>query len=159
MNETYPDILEESLRKKFQLLRELEQESLTQRDILKDTEGLDSDAFDEAYVRKEELIRQLEELNEGFADVYDRVKIELEQDKHKYAPRIKKMQELIREITDLSNTIEAQERRNKRLAETWFSSHRSKLNQNRKTNQAVLDYYLNMNNSRITPPQFYDKKH
>ena len=159
MNETYLDILEESLQKKFMVLRELEKESLAQRDILKNTEGIDSEAFDEAYVRKGELIRQLEELNTGFADVYDRVKIELEQDKHKYASRIRKMQEIIREITDLGNSIEAQERRNKRLAETWFSSQRTKLNQNRKTNQAVLDYYLNMNNSRITPPQFYDKKH
>lgn len=159
MNESYLDILEDSLRKKFQVLREIEQECLTQREILKDTQKFDNDAFDEAVSRKAELIRQVEELNTGFADIYDRVKIELEQRKSAYALKIRKMQELIREITDLGNSIEALERRNKRLAQTWFDSQRMNLNQNRKTNQAALDYYLNMNNSRITPPQFYDKKH
>ena len=158
MNETYLDMLEDSLRKKREVLKSLYKDCELQRDILKAEDTLDETGFDDAVARKGDLIRQLEELNDGFADIYDRVRIELEQDKHKYRDRIGRMQELIREVTDLGNSVEAIERRNKKLAENYFSNRRQDINRNRKTNQAALDYYLNMNNSRITPPQFYDRK-
>jgi len=158
VNETYLDMLEDSLRRKVEVLKKLQEESLKQRDILKNTESLDEQGFDDAVARKGDLIRQLETLNDGFADVYDHVKIELEQRKDQYRDRIGRMQTLIREVTDLSNAVEVQERRNKRLAENYFGAQRQSINQNRRTNQAALDYYLNMNNSRVTPPQFYDRK-
>ena len=75
-----------------------------------------------------------------------------------YRDKIAVFQELIRKITDLSNSIEVEERRNRELAKNYFDSSKNQINQNRKSSRAALDYYLTMNKSNITPPQFYDSK-
>jgi hypothetical protein len=87
-----------------------------------------------------------------------RVKEDLENNNDKYRAKIATYQDLIRKITDLSNAVETEERRNRDLARAYFRSSKDQINQNRKSNQAALDYYLTMNKSKITPPQFYDSK-
>jgi hypothetical protein len=64
----------------------------------------------------------------------------------------------IREITDLSATIQAQEKRNKQLAETKFSNIRSKAKEVRKSQKAVNTYYKTMMDRNYVDPQFYDSK-
>ncbi|WP_196811555.1 flagellar protein FliT [Butyrivibrio sp. VCD2006] len=151
-------MMEESLRDKITVLEEIVKENETQKKILESTKEFDGNGFDEAISRKGELIRRVENLNGGFESLYERVKKELEGNKDKYRDKIKVFQDLIREITDLSNSIEAGEKRNKALAQSYFSSSKGQINQSRKSSQAALDYYLTMNKSKITPPQFYDTK-
>ncbi len=158
MTESYLDMMEDSLREKIEVLNEIVKENEIQKDILESMTELDEKGFDEAISRKGELIRRVDNLNDGFESLYDRVKEELGQNKDKHKERIRVFQDLIRQITDLSNSIEAGEKRNSALAKSYFSVARSKMNQGRKTSQAALDYYLTMNKSKITPPQFYDTK-
>ena len=158
MTESYLDMMEASLRDKVKVLEEIVDENETQKKILESTTEFDGKGFDEAISRKGELIRRVENLNDGFESLYERVKKELEGNKDKYRDKIKVFQDLIREITDLSNSIEAGEKRNKALAQSYFSSSKGQINQSRKSSQAALDYYLTMNKSKITPPQFYDTK-
>ena len=68
------------------------------------------------------------------------------------------MQELIHEITDLSASIEVAERRNKKLAEVYFSSEREKMAIGKRSSAAAFNYYTTMNNFKDIPPQFLDKK-
>ncbi|WP_026491776.1 hypothetical protein [Butyrivibrio sp. XPD2002] len=158
MTESYLDMMEDSLRDKIEVLNEIVKENETQKEILESTTEFDEKGFDEAISRKGELIRRVDNLNDGFESLYERVKEELDQNKEKHKERIRIFQDLIRQITDLSNSIEAGEKRNSALAKNYFSVARNKMNQGRKSSQAALDYYLTMNKSKITPPQFYDTK-
>ncbi len=158
MTESYLDMMEESLREKIKVLQEVATENEAQKEILEGTVAFDEAGFDEAISRKGELIRRIENLNDGFESLYERVKAELHDNKDKYKEKIEVFQDLIRQITDLSNSIEAGEKRNRALAKNYFSSSKGQINQSRRSSQAALDYYLTMNKSKITPPQFYDTK-
>ena len=158
MTESYLDMMEESLRDKVKVLEDIISENEAQKKILESEVAFDEQSFNEAISRKGELIRRIENLNDGFESLYERVKKELEDNKDKHREKIKTFQNLIREITDLSNSIEAGEKRNRALAQNYFSSSKGQINQSRKSSQAALDYYLTMNKSKITPPQFYDTK-
>ncbi len=158
MTESYLDMMEESLNQKVEVLEGIVRENEIQKKILEDEEHFDGDGFSATISRKGELIGRIETLNDGFETLYERVKEELDGNKDKYRDKIARFQELIRQITDLSNSIEATERRNQDLAKYYFQTSKSQINQNRKSSQAALDYYLTMNKSKITPPQFYDSK-
>ena len=151
-------MMEESLRQKIQVLQDIVKENQAQKAILENTEKFDEEGFDETISRKGELIKQVEKLNDGFQTLFDRVKDEIEDNKDKHRDKIKTYQELIRNITDLSTEIEIGEKRNRILADVHFKSSKERINQNRRSSTAALDYYLTMNKSNITPPQFYDSK-
>jgi archaellum component FlaC len=150
--------MEESLNQKVEVLEDIVRENEIQKQILENEEHFDGDGFSATISRKGELIGRIETLNDGFETLYERVRDELDGNRDKYRDKIASFQELIRQITDLSNSIEASERRNQDLARYYFKTSKNQINQNRKSSQAALDYYLTMNKSRITPPQFYDSK-
>ena len=74
------------------------------------------------------------------------------------ADQIKRMQVLIHEIMDRSASIEADERRNKKIAEAYFSSEREKMATGKRSAAAAFNYYSTMNKFKDIPPQFYDTK-
>jgi methyl-accepting chemotaxis protein len=151
-------MMEESLRQKIEVLQKIEKENLEQRKLLENEEGFDEESFDKTLTRKSELIGQVEKLNDGFESLFDRVRDELGDNKEKYRKEISTLQDLIRQITDLSNSIETGENRNRLLADVHFKSSRDRINQSRRSSSAALNYYLTMNKSNVTPPQFYDSK-
>jgi DNA repair exonuclease SbcCD ATPase subunit len=152
------DMLEESLVKKIEIMKKIEEENDRQKEILKNYDEVDDKAFEETVDNKGELIDQLLLLDEGFQALFDKVKEELGDDKDSYRDQIKRMQDLIQEITGLSASIEANERRNKKLAESYFSAVRQKMNYSRQTSAAAFNYYKTMNNFKDIPPQFIDKQ-
>ena len=158
MTESYLDMMEESLKQKIAVLEEISKENLIQKDILENANGFDEDGFDATLNKKSELIGQVEKLNDGFDSLYVRVKDELDNNRDKHKDKIRTFQDLIRQITDLSNEIETGEKRNRILADVHFRSSKDRINQNRRSSAAALDYYLTMNKSKVTPPQFYDSK-
>ena len=158
MTESYLEMMEESLRQKIEVLESIEEENLIQKRLLEDTEHFDEESFDATIDRKGKLIRRIEQLNEGFESLFERVKEELDGNREKYRDQILTYQNLIRQITDLSNAVEVEERRNREMVKNYFQGARDQINKNRRSNQAAYDYYQTMNKSRITPPQFYDTK-
>ncbi|WP_035767581.1 hypothetical protein [Butyrivibrio sp. NC2002] len=158
MTRSYLSMMEESLRQKIEVLQKIEKENLEQRKLLENEEGFDEESFDKTLTRKSELIGQVEKLNDGFESLFDRVRDELGDNKEKYRKEISTLQDLIRQITDLSNSIETGENRNRLLADVHFKSSRDRINQSRRSSSAALNYYLTMNKSNVTPPQFYDSK-
>ncbi|WP_197029572.1 flagellar protein FliT [Butyrivibrio sp. AE3004] len=158
VTESYLDMMEESLKEKIRVLEDIMKENEAQKEILESDVSFDEAGFDEAISRKGELIRRVENLNDGFESLYERVREELQNNKEKYKQKINTFQDLIRQITDLSSSIEAGEKRNRALAKSYFSSSKEQINTHRRSSQAALDYYLTMNKSKITPPQFYDTK-
>lgn len=155
--ENYLSILEESLRKKLQILDELTSYTMAQQELLK-AEELDYDAFDQLVEKKDPLVQMIMELDQGFETVYDRIKEQLIGHKELYAVQIRTLQNLISELTDKSVKLQAMEQRNKTAVEQQFRKSREKIRQGRQNKQAALNYYKNMNHSDFVPPQYLDNK-
>lgn len=152
------DMLEESLEKKIEILKKIEEQNEKQKEVLSDPENVDENAFDKTVDTKSDLIDEILSIDEGFQSLFDRVKEEVGEHKDQYADQIKRMQNLIQEITGMTASIEAAEHRNKRLAEKYFSTARERMNQSRSSSSAAFNYYQTMNNYKNVPPQFVDKK-
>ena len=155
--DNYLSVLEDSLKKKLQILDELTDYTMQQQELLK-VEELDYEAFDRLVDQKEPLIQRIMELDQGFETVYDRIKEQLLGNKEQYAAQIKALQSLIGELTDKSVKLQTMEQRNKSAVEQQFRKSREKIRQGRQNKQAALNYYKNMNNSNYVPPQFLDDK-
>ena len=155
--DNYLSVLEDSLKKKLQILDELTDYTMQQQELLKGEE-LDYEAFDRLVDQKEPLIQRIMELDQGFETVYDRIKEQLLGNKEQYAAQIKALQSLIGELTDKSVKLQTMEQRNKSAIEQQFRKSREKIRQGRQNKQAALNYYKNMNNANYVPPQFLDDK-
>lgn len=157
MQETYMDILIQSLRKKLEILKEISEADEKQKMVLENVEG-SVEEFDETVERKSTLIDQLEHLDNGFEKLYEHVKEELETGKEQYAAQIKDMQGYIRQITGLSMEVQAQEARNKELMTQKFAKAKEQGRSVRANSRAVTQYYQNMTGTGFVDPQFWDGK-
>lgn len=158
MSETYIDIMIQSLQKKEQILSKIIKLNDEQKMALED-ENIGPDKFDETVEDKAKLIEQLELLDTGFEKLFENVKEELNNNKEKYATKIRKIQSLIRNITDKSVEIQAGEARNKTLMEAKFSRIKGQARQVRMGENAASKYYKMMSNVNLVDPQFMDDKH
>lgn len=155
--ENYLSVLEDSLRKKLEIVDELTAYTLEQQELLQ-AEELDYEGFDQLVEKKDPLIQKIMELDQGFETVYDRIKEQLLQNKEQYAVQIRTLQTLIGDLTDKSVKLQAMEQRNKSAVEQQFRKSRETIRKGRQNQQAALNYYKNMNNSSYVPPQFLDNK-
>ena len=157
MQNTYVDIMIQSLQKKVQVLEEIKKANIKQKEILED-ERAEVDAFDEIVEKKSALIEQMVQLDSGFDKLFERVKDELNTNKEAYADKIKTMQSLIRQVTDLSMELQAQEAKNKELMTRKFVSVRERAKAVRTNTKAASQYYQNMMQLNVIDPQFMDNK-
>lgn len=121
MEQTYIDIMIQSLEKKEQVLDRIIELDIKQKNQLEDPQ-LTPDDFDEVVEAKSRLIDQLNNLDSGFEKLFERTKEELNGHKEDYKEQIRTMQEHIRSITDKSVKIQSQEARNKDLMTLKFAS-------------------------------------
>ena len=157
MQNTYIDIMIQSLEKKIQVLEKIKKQNLLQKEILED-EKSEADAFDKTVEEKAALIEQMTQLDSGFDKLFERVKEELNTNKEAHAEKIKTMQALIRQVTDLSMEIQAQEARNKDLMTRKFVYVRETAKAVRTNTKAASQYYQNMMQLNYVDPQFMDNK-
>lgn len=150
-------ILVESLEKKSRILDEIIKENEAQ-EILFKQDQLDMEALDASADRMGELAEKLELLDEGFEAVYDRIRKELIDNKSAYRAEIKRMQELIAEITEKVVGINAARMRNKTQAEKQFKKSRQQIGRATSKMKASQNYYNSMNRLNFVDPQFYDNK-
>ena len=157
MTGNYLTLLEESLRRKLQVMDEIQKYNLRQQEIFQ-ADNVDLERFDEYVEEKGTLIEQLTALDNGFEKLYANVAEELKGNREQYAEQIRTLQGLVTEVTDTSVAIQAQEARNKKQVEDFFVKERKKLHMNRKTSKAAINYYKTMNKSSVIMPQFMDDK-
>ena len=153
----YIAILQQSLEKKNRILDLIVEKNKEQRILFTD-ETLPPERLEENIKEKGDLVDQLNQLDDGFEQVYNRVREILNKEKDAYRDEIKKMQELIREITDKSATIQAQEQRNKELAAQKFASVKKEIRKVRTSTKAASQYYKSMAKTNVVDSQFLDKK-
>ena len=108
---------------------------------------------------KSELIDRIIMLDDGFEQLFNRVKAILDEDRETYADEIRLMQDLIREVTDLTADVEASEYRNREYAKTRFANIKKEIREVKKSNDVVTSYYKNMmSHNKVEDPAFLDKK-
>lgn len=140
--ENYLQLLEESLVKKIRVLDKIEDFNLKQKDALSTEEATpDFDKFDSYIEEKGKLIDELNSLDEGFETLYARVADTLKSDIPGNASRIRKLQGLIREITDKSVEIQKQEAENKALVEKYFKNARGNIGKGRNSLNVAYSYF------------------
>ncbi len=156
-NKNYISIMIQSLKKKNSILNTIESLNLRQKEELEDP-ALDPDDFDKTVKEKADCIEELDKLDAGFQELFDRVKEELDANRTLYREEIKQMQELIRQLTEKSAAIQVQEARNKRLMEQKFASVKKQVREVRTSQKIVNQYYKNMMKTNFIDPQFTDSK-
>ena len=157
MTENYLTLLEESLQEKLQVMDEIRQYNLRQQELFQ-TDEADMELFDQYVEEKGQLIDKLSALDNGFESLYARVSEELSGNRDRYRDQIRRLQELVTQVTETSVMIQAQESRNKKLVEDYFRKTRESIRMGRKSSKAAYDYYKNMSHSSVVMPQVMDKK-
>lgn len=157
MTENYLVILEESLRRKLQVLEDIQAYNQRQQEIFQ-ADNVDLDQFDSYVDEKGVLIERLNSLDNGFERLYANVAQELSGNREKYGDQIKRLQELVSKVMEAGVAVQAQEARNKKLIEEYFRRQREGIREGRKSSKAAFDYYKNMSKSSVVMPQIMDQK-
>lgn len=154
---TYTGILVGTLQKQMQILQEILSLTKEQTEIA-GADSLDEEKLEKSMNAKEILIAKLNELDAGFDAVYERVRIEVRENKELYKEEIKKMQDLIRHCTDLGVEIRVLEDRNKQRFEQLFRNKKKEYGSAKTAAQVASHYQRTMSNTKILDPFFLDKK-
>ena len=158
VEENYVRILRESLEKKVFVLKRITVCNKEQRKIFEEGES-EPDELKANLEKKGLLIDRINALDDGFEQLFVHVQDALDNDREHYREEILRMQELIREISDLSAEIAAQEQQNRTLAEQRFTQVKSNARQVRKGTAAANRYYQNMmNGGNMIRPQIMDTR-
>ena len=157
MTENYLTLLEESLKRKLQVMGDIQEYNLRQQELFQ-SGSADLDKFDEYVAEKGELIERLTALDNGFERLYANVAEQLKGNRQQYAEQIGRLKDLLSQVTDTSVTIQAQEARNKKLIEEYFRKEKDGIRMGRKSSKAAIGYYKTMSKSAVVPPHFMDSK-
>ena len=154
--ENYLQIMIDSMLKKKGILKQIIAFNEEQEELLKEEE-FNGDAFQKNMENKSDCIDELNALDDGFQMIYDRIKADINEYKARYKEDIKTLQQLIKEVTELGVTIQAQESRNHVKADMKFRQLRQETKTAKRSVSMANKYYKNM--SRISSePQFMDQK-
>lgn len=156
-NNSYIEILKQSLTKKIELLDTIMALNVLQKDMLENPD-LDPDELEENLNRKAELVEQLSKLDDGFSQIYDRVRADLTENRGAYSEDITQMKRDITAIMDKSTAIQSQEKRNQVLMQQKFTSVKKQIKEVKKSRQAVNSYYRNMMKMGTPDATFLDDK-
>lgn len=154
---TYVNILLDTLVKKSRLLDELIALTKNQQEEFKQ-EVLDDIKFSELLKKKDDILHQLNQLEEGFELLYQKVGQELILHKLEYEKEIRKMQEIIPCITEKSVQLKSLEVDNKQRLGVYLRNERLKVKEFKANRQAASNYYRSMANLQTGESYFMDQK-
>lgn len=152
-NREYVTIMIDSLNKKKELLEILLNKTKAQAELVngKDYSEVNWKQFDVFIEEKDNAINRIETLDDGFEQLYDRMKSEIDTNKDQYKNEIKTMQALIKELTDLGVSIQTTEERNRREIERIMTSSKLEIKQAKKSLKVSTSYFNSMYGANITP--------
>ena len=157
IEQNYLQLLIQSLEKKITVLDHIVQLNDQQKNLLLQEE-VDLDEWNGIIEEKAKSIDQIYFLDEGFEEVYNRVKDMLISRREEFQSEIRTLQGLIGKITDRSVQVQTGEQQNKELAQLQFGRIKKKMRTVRQTSQAVQSYSNSMKKLNFVDAQFLDKK-
>ena len=154
----YVSVLHDSLRDKCGVLQEILEITQEQEQVLSQEE-MDFDEFDELMKDKESLIQKIQELDQGFQNVYDKIGNSLKDHSQQFKGQIVDMQAYIRKATDCGVKIQVLEHSNKEKFAAALVKKRGEIRTFNKSNKTAVSYSKNMaNQHQAWQSYFMDKK-
>lgn len=153
----YIDIMLDGLRKKAELLKCI-MDSNSRLEKVIDHPEMNLEQFKALMEEKDQYVTQINQLDEGFQSVFEKVQEELHANKSLYSQQIQEMQQLIRTITDRAVQIQETEDKNRMVIEGQFARMRKNVRQVKKGVSVAQNYYKTMSNINVIDSQFLDKK-
>ena len=154
----YVDMMIASLNKKMSLLDEIVSVNEKMRLVTAES-PMDMEEFRIWMDKKDACVQQINQLDNGFQTIFDRIKDAIQADKSKYREQILTMQQQIRQLTDRSVQIETQEAQLKLVIEGQFAKMHRENQTAIKGMHAAQNYHKSMSGMHIVDAQFMDKKH
>lgn len=156
----YVQIMVESLKKKSELLDRIIDKNKAQTVCIegKEYEEINWDTFNVLMTEKEFLIDRINTMDEGFQSLFDRVKMQLEEDKEKYAESIRQMQKLVGEVTDKGVEIRTGEERNRAMIEKIVGGQKKLIRKSRNSLKVAQSYVQTMQGGAAMDMNLMDKK-
>ena len=142
---TYINILISILKKKEDLLKKLKAETDKQADLIAESE-FDPDAFDATISKKQEYIDSLLQLDDGFMDIYSKVKETMKNNSSDYRPEIEEAKKLIKRQTELSVELQSLESKNQTGLAIHLSRGKQKVREFKTSSKTAAAYYKSMTN-------------
>ena len=155
--DTYLDMLQDSLKKKLDILNRIMRYQKEESDMLQ-SESMQMEAFDKSIHEKVVLAESIDSLDDGFEQVYDRIREEMIRNKERYAGSIRAMQNMIAEISEKNILIQAEENRLRMEVDNFAKRESALLRQKRDPGKAARSYFNNMKKLNYVGSQFMDKK-
>lgn len=157
MVEQFLQIMIDGLSQKIVILDKIIEYSELQQKLV-EKNPVDWDAFDKTIEDKAVLIEKINQIDDGFTSVFERIKDEVNDNKDQYKDYIQKLQNNIKLTTEKSTALIALEERTRAKVTTVFSDEKAKLRQNKATNSAANNYYKNMSKINYIDSQLMDQK-
>lgn len=153
----YIKILTDTLIKKNELLEVVIDLNKTQDNILSSVE-VSIEEFDIILDKKEKVISQLNQLDDGFEKIYSKIQESIKNNVMIYKTEVVFLQEQIKQIMDKSILIQIQEKSNKVKLESFLIKQKREIKNYNVSSQTVSNYYKNMINEYQGESYFLDKK-
>lgn len=154
---SYIQVLIQSLHQKVEALDSIIEKNQEQYEILS-AEEADMDAFEKNIDEKSQYIDKIVFLDDGFEEIYTRVKEELDGNRAAYTEEIQKMKDLISMITERSMKIRSGAAQQRACRNAVLKGTEKRYVRSKPGNKAATQYYKNMQQMDAIPPQFLDKK-
>lgn len=156
----YIQIMIESLTKKSELLDKLIRKNEAQHDCVagKDFEEIDWDAFNLIVAEKQTAIDRIVKMDDGFQSLYERVKTQLNEDRDRYADKIREIQRLIEKVTGQGVKITTGEERNRKIIEKVFGTRKKEIKRTRNSLRVANSYAQTMSGDFGTDFSAHDIK-
>lgn len=154
---TYIAMLKDVLVQKKKVTEEILWATLEQETALA-PELEDMERFDALISKKEPLIAKLDQLDQGFSDIYAKIQATLTVEKEKYREEILELQKLITEITDTSVKLQALEESNRRMFEKYLLEKKQQIRTVKKNSRTASAYYKTMTGVPQDEALFMDKR-
>lgn len=154
---TYVRMMLDVLSKKEVHLSKLLELTEAQERLLKEEEFNEAE-FAVIIEKKSGNLRKLEEFDDGFQSIYNRVAEEIKTNKDEYKDQILEMQALITRVTDLGVKLSALEEKNKAALELKLQGRKQNIRQFKVSKQTADKYYKNMIGMQTGASYFMDQK-
>lgn len=143
----------DSLKSKVDVLETILKKTRFQEELIKSKtyDDINWSQFDVLIEEKDQAISRIETLDDGFQQIFDKMKDEIDANRSLYASDIKDMQELIKKVTDLGVSIQALEERNRQEIERIVMSSKKEIKSAKKKLKVSGAYIASMYGGNSQP--------
>ncbi len=153
-NSIYVNMMVDVLKRKERILTDLLKMTREQEELLKQEE-MDQERFHEILDEKGELIEELNEIDEGFDALFQKVEQEIRMHREQYRDHIAEMQKRIGVVSELGIQIQALESQNSEHLKVYLAAQRKRIRDFHVNQKTASNYYQNMANTHRNEQSYY----